>query len=332
MAKPAISILIPTYNKADLLRQCLESVLAQDFADYEIIVSDDCSTDNTADVVRAVSDGRIHYFRNAVNRGYGGNLSAGAAHASGAVLFLLGHDDILLPAALRRTWAAFESDPSIGLVTRPYYWFDRDPHVPVRVVPPYDTRHDTVLSIDDGCPAIRALFTSAGQLSGLAFRRSYMEAGFHTHIFTAHIYPFADVLKRSRAVYLRHYTIAVRIESSMTRHRPDIYRPSPTATWIEMFTRVFAGDRYTRVRACGIDFITAENHVGLLQLRNHAGTQVLVKEIGILLGRRSVNALSFKFWFYVGMSLLVPSAILSPLVDAYKRQILSRRLMQKNLV
>ena len=94
MTAPAFSILIPTYNRHDLLLQTIESVLAQDFEDFEVIVADDCSTDRTREAVDALDDKRIRYFSNRENLGYGRNLSANAGHATGEILFLLGHDDI----------------------------------------------------------------------------------------------------------------------------------------------------------------------------------------------------------------------------------------------
>lgn len=308
------------------MRETIKSVLDQSFTDYEIIVSDDCSTDETAEVVHAFGDARIRYFRNDRNLGYGGNLEAGAAHATGEILYLLGHDDLLLTGALERTHEAFCSDPAIGLVTRPYYWFMQDPSRPVRAVPPYDATRDVILSLHDGREAVHALFRSAGQLSGLGFRRCYYDRGFHRHIFTAHIYPFADILRRAQAVYLKDYTVAVRIESSMTRHRPEIYDPSPTETWIRMFETVYPEPIYRDVRRWGIELITAHNFEGLIQLRNYGNTRVLTREIMVLLRYRPRNVLVPKFWLYALLSLFVPAPVLRRLADGYKKHILSRTI------
>jgi glycosyltransferase involved in cell wall biosynthesis len=326
MLRPALSILIPTYNRSSLLRETISSVLRQRFSDYELIVSDDCSTDDTAEVVQAFGDARIRYIRNERNLGYGGNLEAGAAHASGEILYLLGHDDLLLASALEHTYKAFCADPSIGIVTRPYYWFLADPRRPVRAVPPYDATQDAVLSLHDGREAVQALFRSAGQLSGLGFRRCYWEKGFHHHIFTAHIYPFADILRRARAVYLKDYAVAVRIESSMTRHRPEIYDPSPTETWIQMFETVYPEPVYQDVRRWGIELITGQNFEGLVQLRNYSNTKAVLREIRVMLCRRPRNLLAAKFWLYGLLSLFTPAPVLRRLADGYKQHVLARAL------
>lgn len=326
MSGPAISILIPTYNRSALLTECIQSVLNQDFTDYEVIVSDDCSPDDTQQIVTSMTDSRVHYFRNERNLGYGGNLAAGAAHATGGILFLLGHDDILLPGALAKTNAPFARDPAVGLVTRPYYWFYDRPTVPVRIIAPYDLTCDRVVTLADGYAALQALFRSAGQLSGLAFRRTAMRVGFHHHVFTSHIYPFSDVLKRSKAVYLKDYTVAVRIESSMTRHKPDIYRPSPTETWIQMFHSVYAEPEFADVLRSSVEFIASDNYVGLVQLRNFADTRVVMDEIRTLIRARPRNLLAPKFWLYSLLCLVTPAPVLIRLVDAYKRRILARMI------
>src|SRR3954470_13305492 len=69
MPSPLISVLISTYNRSRLLRRAINSVLMQDFRDFEIIVIDDCSTDDTRDVMASFTDTRIQYFRNETNVG-----------------------------------------------------------------------------------------------------------------------------------------------------------------------------------------------------------------------------------------------------------------------
>ena len=64
-----ISVIIPTYNTALLIERTIRSVLAQSRQDFEVLIVDDCSTDDTLDVVRKIADTRIRVFRQPENRG-----------------------------------------------------------------------------------------------------------------------------------------------------------------------------------------------------------------------------------------------------------------------
>ena len=66
---PLVSVLITTYNRSGVLRRAINSVLMQDFRDFEIVVIDDCSSDDTTEVVASFHDPRIRYIRNETNVG-----------------------------------------------------------------------------------------------------------------------------------------------------------------------------------------------------------------------------------------------------------------------
>lgn len=100
---PRFSICIPNYNYADYLGETIDSVLSQDFEDFEIILQDNASTDSSWEVINDYKnrDRRIKAFRNNINIGFAPNLQRASANASGDYLILLSSDDIMLPGALR---------------------------------------------------------------------------------------------------------------------------------------------------------------------------------------------------------------------------------------
>lgn len=315
---PAFSVCIPSYNAAEIIAETLESVLRQTFDDFELVVVDDCSTDATEAVVRSYGDPRIVFHRNDRNLGYARNIARCCALASGRFIYLLGNDDVLSPVALERARAAFELDPDVALVTRPYYWFaENDLDAPVRVVPPLDPLRDIVVSIDAGDAAFRAVIDSLGQLSGLAFRRDAFVPQFDPHVFTAHVRPFLETWKRRKAVFLKDYVVAVRIVSSQTRSIPGIYEPSPAWSWIAMFDEVFGGERFSGQRSAGRAAIAS--HVeGLVQIRCYAGFARFWREATILVRYHPANLLSWKFWtFAVGLAIL-PPRVSRTIVDRFK--------------
>lgn len=103
---PTVSIIIPTYNRLPLLLEAVESVRAQTFADWELIVADDGSSDGSAEAVEALADPRIRVLRlpHAADEGIARN--AGAAAARGAWLAFLDSDDVWLPHKLEVQLAA----------------------------------------------------------------------------------------------------------------------------------------------------------------------------------------------------------------------------------
>src|ERR1051326_2476159 len=97
---PKVSICIPTYNSAKYLPQAIESVLQQDFTDFELIICDDASTDETPRLCRSLNDLRIRYIRFEENVGQAGNFNRCFQAARGDILTLLSADDYFLPGLL----------------------------------------------------------------------------------------------------------------------------------------------------------------------------------------------------------------------------------------
>ena len=96
-----VSVVIITYNRADFLKEAIESVLAQTYQDYELIIVDDGSTDHTRDVVRLFDDNRIRYFHHE-NRGMTPTRNRGIREATGEYIAFLDSDDVWFPEKLSR--------------------------------------------------------------------------------------------------------------------------------------------------------------------------------------------------------------------------------------
>jgi glycosyltransferase involved in cell wall biosynthesis len=112
-----LSVCIPTYNRAVHLRNCLQSIASNrgaSAADFEVCVSDNCSTDDTAEVVRrAQQDVPIRYHRNASNLGIPRNFLNVVRMAEGEFVWLVGDDDLLLPHALQELAALVAAHPGV---------------------------------------------------------------------------------------------------------------------------------------------------------------------------------------------------------------------------
>lgn len=96
MSKPYFSVIIPTFNRAKLLKATLQIILAQTFQDFEIIVLDNCSSDDTEKVVKSLKSKKIKYFKNKENIIIEKNIKKSLALGQGSYLFTTGDDDFIL--------------------------------------------------------------------------------------------------------------------------------------------------------------------------------------------------------------------------------------------
>lgn len=319
------SILIPTYNGSQIIARVLQSILGQSFFDFEIIICDDGSTDNTIEVVKSFQDQRIKIFAFKENVGYAKNLQRCFERANGEIIFLFAQDDILAAGALQKTYDAFFLADDIGAVTRPYFWFETDIKKPVRTVLPLDKNQDKIVSIFDGDKIFNHIMWSVGQLSGLALKREFIKIPVGAECFTAHIYPFLDIFKNHKIVFLKDYTVAVSIPTSQSRTHAEIYDISPTASWLKMYRTVLAEEKYKQPRQWGMENM-AKNFVGLVQIKTSASQKHLWREIKLLLKYRWQNIFHPLFWFYSVGCLILPRQILRKSTDWYKTKINSRFL------
>ncbi len=117
-AAPLVSVVIPTHNRAGLVKRAIESVLVQTVQDFELLVVDDCSVDGTRETVHQFHDPRVSYFRHEVNRGPGAARNTGILAARGEYLAFLDSDDEWMSRFLERHLDAFWSSelPRLGLV------------------------------------------------------------------------------------------------------------------------------------------------------------------------------------------------------------------------
>jgi glycosyltransferase involved in cell wall biosynthesis len=113
---PKVSVCIPTYNGRRYLRQAVDSVLNQEFDDYELVICDNASTDDTPEICRSYSDPRLRYTRFEDRTNQAGNFNRCLNEARGEHLTLLHADDFVLPGFLADRVKRLEDDPGLGFV------------------------------------------------------------------------------------------------------------------------------------------------------------------------------------------------------------------------
>jgi glycosyltransferase involved in cell wall biosynthesis len=115
---PKVSVLIPSYNSAHILDETIKSVLDQTYTDFELIIVDDQSKDNTDEVVKKyLNDKRIAYYKNEKNLGLTGNFNKCLAYAQGEYIKFLMCDDKFHPQLLEKFVPIMDQYPQVSLVT-----------------------------------------------------------------------------------------------------------------------------------------------------------------------------------------------------------------------
>ena len=117
--RPAVSVCIPTFNGAGWIREAIESALAQDFRDLEVVVCDDASVDDTVELARQVDDERVRVVANPGRVGMARNWNRCVRESNGAYIKFLMQDDRLAPACIGRMLEVMRGSPGVGMVFCP---------------------------------------------------------------------------------------------------------------------------------------------------------------------------------------------------------------------
>ena len=152
--KPTVSIVIPTYNRGHLIGEAIKSILNQTYQDFEIIVVDDGSIDNTENVVNNIKDKRIRYIRYEKNKGAAAARNIGIKAANGEYIGFQDTDDEWLPEKLEKQMKAFDNASlDVGVVYTGHYRINGDErnYVPShRVIKKNGYIHNELITKDFG--------------------------------------------------------------------------------------------------------------------------------------------------------------------------------------
>ncbi len=119
-----ISVLMPAYNAAKYIEEAINSVLNQTFIDFEFLIIDDGSTDNTADIIKEYSDSRIKLVQNEENKGLIFTLNKGLDLAQGKYIARMDADDISKPQRLQKQFDFLEANPNVDILGTAFNFLD----------------------------------------------------------------------------------------------------------------------------------------------------------------------------------------------------------------
>ncbi len=177
MSRPLLSVIVPTYNRPQHLVPLLDSVLEQDFDDWEMIVGEDCSP--AREQVKAImadyvtkSRGRMRLHLHTENLGYDRGVRGLIDQAKGRFLFVMGDDDYVAPGAFTAAADVIARYPNVGLILRSFAWFVDTPDNVVQITKYYPEE----CKFPAGQQAILACFRRLVVMSGLVMDRDLAHA------------------------------------------------------------------------------------------------------------------------------------------------------------
>ena len=146
---PFISICIPVFNGEKYINTCVESVLGQNYENFELLILDNCSTDSTASIIFDIKDDRIKYIKNDKNIGSISNFNRCIDLATGDLFLLLPHDDLLLPNSIEN-FANIFTNPDIGFAYSAINVIDEQGEIILK-----KSNHSQDRLIDENCNTCR---------------------------------------------------------------------------------------------------------------------------------------------------------------------------------
>ena len=185
---PLVSVCLPSYNYAPFLRQCIDSIQEQTCSDFELIIIDDASTDESLQIIQTYRDSRLRFERHLSRLGSVVTWNHCLELAQGEYVSFLCADDFFLPDKLQRQIDVFRQDTSIGLVHTDGYWVTESGEQERTFSQVFPTDLQDYLAEDHTTPAPMELRRLAGgynyiHLSNAMFHRRWAieVGGFSTH-------------------------------------------------------------------------------------------------------------------------------------------------------
>jgi glycosyltransferase involved in cell wall biosynthesis len=183
---PTVSICLPVYNGENFLAIAIESALAQTFEDFELLIANDCSTDETQAIIEkyARQDKRIKPWINEKNLKLFGNYNACIQKASGKYIKLFAHDDTFHPTTVERMVAVLEQHPKVNLVTTARCWIDEngerippDSEASAKTMRPFE--EDVLFAAEEAITTtLREVSNWLGEPSSQMFRKVGADGGY----------------------------------------------------------------------------------------------------------------------------------------------------------
>lgn len=319
---------MPVYNGSASIRTTLESLFSSDLSEFELVISDDCSTDNSLDIVSEFSEKNIVINRNEKNLGYPKNMQTAFDLCSGDLVVLLAQDDKITSTILSEYIDIFSKNQNLGALSRAYYAYSENENKPIRIkntLAKFNLEPISLFEKNGNLENLEGILRTLDQLSLLALRKDKVLFPFNEDVFPCHVYPFLSVLQ-NKGVQIglyNDYPLAVWVDTSQCINTSWIYDRSPVDSWSSCLDQCLSNIIPLQDLIALKKRFVFENWIGLFQIRNYSRRPLFYtfREVKFMLKGSKANLLNPSFLLTLVLVFCVPKALLIRLVNTVKKQI-----------
>lgn len=271
---PAISVIITAYNYGRYIKDAISSVLSQDFEDFELIIMNNASSDETDEIVKTfLDDNRIRYFVNDSNIGAVPNYNKGISLSRAPYIFFLSADDFILPDCLSTLYNALNTRDAIDFVYAKYYFTGSDgktrQEINHRAWLPYEHTTRPFAFAD------LLMFDDYISMCTVLFRRSVFEryGGFKKSSITAGDYVFfCELIRDGYTYYFVDKRVTIfRIHDNQMSRGQYISNGNEAVDYIKILDLFFQKENFPKLAGCESHIIALLSSK-LLPLKNNPDT------------------------------------------------------------
>lgn len=314
MKHPLITVLITTYNRSELLKHAIQSVLNQTLKNIEIIILDDASPDDTKNVVASYADKRITYLRQKRNIGFTKNFKTGIKKAKGTHIFLLSDDDMILqPNSLEVLYNEMKKTKA-GVGAMSLLFYEHDMSKPTYL---YSAKPNTYYLSPAADNILKVFHWHFGFMSGNMYLRDLIRmSDIEDDLWVAHLKPLYRALISHGCVYLGSHYILGHISSHGNIKHLDVEVNDGyhLRKQIDMYKDLDVNkdhqEAFIKIQVEGV----CNSLIGVKYYSSNTNVIVIVKELKNLY---PPIADSFQFWLYLIMALILPNFILTIMRSIY---------------
>lgn len=308
---PGFTILMTTYKRPELLKIALASVLQQTYRNFEIVLIDDASRDDTRKVVTQFADPRIVYIENKKNCGFPENFKKGIQKAIGTYIFLLSDDDLILkPTTLAVAYKKMQETKSWYGQTGLFFYEDSFDNLP-SLLPSPGIMKTVVIK-----PSPKILFQTRhwhfGFASGNIYRRDAINLDdIENDVWFAHVKPIYRLMLARGAVYFGDYPVVGRISKSGNVSYLDISvnKQFHMQKLLSLYQEYDSSStRFSAYKKMHITDGAIKNFPGI---KLYTSNQNVVKTVQSIISFAPEYRFNLQLWFYAIMALITPKFILS---------------------